>query len=409
MLSDLKVHPRSERIFRPTWGHILLVIGLGATVAGIVLASGNRAGENLWRSWSGREREESEALARARTYLEQGKAPQTIRAVSVIKPGSPHEVDALTLQGLALASLEETGPARQVLERAWHLRPSGDAAKVLAAIYLSANETERGLQMLIEASRLDPSDFRPWYAMGESVYLRLNRYDLAVDAFRESLTRHTGHAESRIGLLDALARSHRVAEAANVLEQVLQERPDDPRVLTLAAEFANESGDDERAARHLTRALAIKPDYRQALLLHARLLFRQGHWREALPEAQKASAQDPNDLPTLTLLSAIQSALGSTEQSRQTFAHKQEVQQRDLLMAKLQEEIMNNPQAPEPRWRLGQLAAQANMRPLAIQCYQAALAQAPDFTPARQALLELGFPAAKLPAAQRSKAENSPR
>ena len=115
--------------------------------------------------------------------------PRAIRAVSLIKAESPHEAEALTIKGLALASLEETGPARQVLEQAWQMRPSGDVARVLAAIYLSSNENERGLQMLIEASRLDPSDFRPWYAMGESVYLRLRRHDLAIEAFRESLKR----------------------------------------------------------------------------------------------------------------------------------------------------------------------------------------------------------------------------
>ncbi len=108
--------------------------------------------------------------------------------------------------------------------------------------------------MLVEASRLDPSDFRPWYAMGESVYLRLRRHDLAVQAFRESLNRLPGHTESRIGLVDALLRSHRVEEATPLLEQVLKERPDSPRVLALATELAIESGDETGAAGYLARA-----------------------------------------------------------------------------------------------------------------------------------------------------------
>jgi len=406
VLSALKVHPRPKRTSRRAWGYILLAVVV-ANVTGVVLASRHRGCEVLWRSWSGQERNESEALARARTYLEHAQAPQAIRAVSLIGAGSPHEADALTIKGLALASLEETGPARQVLERAWQLRPSGDAAKVLAAIYLSANENERGLQMLIESSRLDPADFRPWYAMGESVYLRLRRHDLAIEAFRESLKRLPSHTESRIGLVDALVSSHRVEEAAPVLEQVLEERPDDPRVLALAAEQAIESGDDERAARFLTHALAIDPDHRQALLLHARLLFRYGCLQKALPEAEHACTLDPNDLSTLTLLSSIQSSLGLLEQAGQTLARKREVQQRVEMMKKLAQEIMEHPQAPEPRWRLGQLAAQANMKPLAIQSYQAALAQAPDFEPARKALLDLGFSPSELPPSPRSRLPDS--
>ena len=158
---------------------------------------------------------------------------------------------------------------------------------------------------------------------------------------------------------------------------------------------------------HLTHALAIDPDHRQALLLHARLLFRQGRQQEALPEAEHACTLDPNDLSTLTLLSSIQSSLGLREQAGQTLARKREVQQRVEMMEKLAQEIMENPQAPEPRWRLGQLAAQANMKPLAIQSYQAALAQAPDFEPARKALLDLGFPPSKLPPSPRSRLPDS--
>ena len=259
------------------------------------------------------------------------------------------EGELLTIQGTALAALEELGPAPQTLERAWRVHPSCDAARVLAAIYLSANENECGLQMLIEASRLDPADFRPWYAMGESVYLRLHRHDLAVEAFRESLKRRPSHTESRIGLVDVLVRSHRALEAAPLLEQVLQERPDNPRVLALAAELALESGDEERAARHLELALKIDPDYRQALILHSRLLFRQGRRQEALPEAEHACTLEPNDIAILTLLSSIQSSLGLGEEARQTLAHKRDVQQRAEMMAKLAQEIMDNPQAPEPR------------------------------------------------------------
>ena len=180
-------------------------------------------------------------------------------------------------------------------------------------------------------------------------------------------------------------------------------------MLALAAEFRLESGDDEGAERHLTHALAIDPDHRQALILHARLLFRQGRRQEALPEAEHACTLDPNDLSTLTLLSSIQSSLGLGKQAGKTLDRKREVQQRFELMEKLAKEIIANPQAPEPRWRLGQLAAQANMKPLAIQSYEAALAQAPTFEPARQALLDLGFPASRLPPLRNPRSRTAPR
>src|SRR5262249_38277296 len=151
---------------------------------------------------------------------------------------------------------EELPRAQQVLEQAWRMRPTPMVAKVLAAIYLSAYEHERGLQMLKHAAQLDPTDFQPWYAMGEAVHLRLRRYDEAMKAFQEALKRRPGHGDSSIGLADALLKTHRPDEAEHALEGVLTERPDEPRVLTLAAEIAWESGRDQVAQRYLERALS---------------------------------------------------------------------------------------------------------------------------------------------------------
>jgi tetratricopeptide (TPR) repeat protein len=394
-------------IYRPAAKLLCVLFFLGAAVLSLKLADRRPNLADLWRFASQRERRDLNALEEGRLFLESGEPPRAIRAVSTILAGNLHEAEALTIRGVALAQLEELGPARQTLERAWQIRPSGDAARVLAAIYLSANENERGLQMLLEASRLDPADFRPWYAMGESVYLRLRRYDLAIQAFRESLKRDPGHSESRIGLVDALLRSHRIEECAPVLDHVLKEQPENPRVLALAAEFAIESGDEEAARRHLAHALALDRDHRQALVLHARLLFRQGRRQEALTSAERACSLEPNDVPTLTLLSSIQSSLGLKQEAQETLALKREVEERSARMEQLSREILQNPHAPEPRWRLGQLAAQANMKPLAIQSFQAALAQAPDFEPAQKALLELGFPAARLPPSSRNRPRNT--
>jgi tetratricopeptide (TPR) repeat protein len=395
----------------------VLAIALCAA-AGVSLAVRRWGHEAGW-NWRSREwKDQSASLERARAYLERGEAPRAIRALSAIKPGSPFEPEALTIRGLALGAIEETGPARQVLERAWRLRPSGDAARVLAAIYLSANENERGLQMLIEASRLDPADFRPWYAMGESVYLRLRRYDLAAEAFRESLKRLPSHIQSSVGLADALLKSHHYDEAARLLGEILKQRPDDPRVRSLAAEVALASGDDQEAARHVAHALSIEPDHHDALVLHARLLFGQRRRHEALPVAEHALRLDPNNISTLTLLSSIQASLGLRGEAERTLARKREIQQLGERIERLQKEILESPQAPEPRFHLGQVAARAELIPLAVQSYQAALAQAPDFEPARKALLDLGFPASKLPpsfrtqrsgSAPRARAKDRPR
>jgi tetratricopeptide (TPR) repeat protein len=380
---------------RRTW--TILITGSVVVISAVGVADhylGNRA---PWRRGIVY-RQESEALAEGHRFLESGQHRHAIRAVSHIEQGSPAEAEALTIRGLAEANLEKVGPARRDLERAWQLQPNAAAARVLAAIYLSAYENERGLQMLLNASRIDTKDFRPWYAMGELVYLRLRRYQLAIDAFQEALDRLPGHVESRIGLADALVKSHRSAEAEPIMKGVLQERPDDPRVLTLAAEIALDLGRDEDPGRLLERSRAIDPNRRDTLVLLARLHLRGGHAREALSEAERACSLEPTDLAALSLLSSIQAALGMKDESARTIARRHEVEKRNQQIEALMHAILEKPNDPEPRWRLGRTAAEAGMKPLAVQCYQAALVLAPDCQPARQGLIELGYPRSQVPA-----------
>jgi len=380
----------SVRLLRPARSWFLLIIALGIAAA-FFWADRHFGNRTPWRIRA-RHSEEVDALARGRQYLEEGRPGRAIQAVSLVGEGSPSLAEALTIRGMARASLEDVGPARRELERAWRIRPNPRAAKVLAAIYLSAYENERGLQMLLVASRLDPNDFRPWYAMGEMVYLRLRRYDRAIEAFQEALKRLPGHPESRIGLADALLKSHHPGEAESTLTGLLSERPNDPRVLTLAAHLAVEMGRDQDAARYLQQTLALDPNHQDALILHARLQFRSGRPHEALADAERAAALEPSDLAALNLLGSIQSSLGLKEQSAHTQARRREVETSNGQIEILMREILERPNDPELRCRLGQTARGAGMKPLAIQCYQAALALAPDCQPARQGLIDLGFP-----------------
>ena len=190
----------SRPMFRLRRAWPFLIIGLVATLSVILLADRYLGDRAPWRYWA--RREEVAALARGHDYLEQGRFRHAIQAVSRIGEGSSSEAEALTIRGLAEAGLEEVARARRDLERAWSLSPNAATGAVLAAIYLSANENERGLQMLLSASRIDPQDFRPWFAMGELVYLRLRRYESAIDAFQHALERQPGHTESRLGLTE---------------------------------------------------------------------------------------------------------------------------------------------------------------------------------------------------------------
>jgi len=210
------------------------------------------------------------------------------------------------------------------------------------------------------------------------------------------LKRRPTHLESRIGLIQALVEGHHPEEADPLLNSMLRERPDDPKILILAVRLAEEMGRQQDAERFLERALFQDPDHREGLLLRARALFGKGRTREALRDAERALALGPMDLGALHLVGLIQSALGLKERAAQTVARRREVGQRLTRIDELSQEIAQRPNDPEPRWRLGRVAVEAGMTSLAVQCYQAALAQDPNCEPARQGLRELGIASAEI-------------
>jgi len=112
--------------------------------------------------------------------------------------------------------------------------------------------------------------------------------------------------------------------------------------------------------------------------------------REALSDAERALALAPNELEALNLLGSIQTALGLKDRAAETLIRRQQVERRAALIGELTHQIRRSPADPEPRWRLGDAAAGAGMRPLAVQSYQAALALAPNCEQARHGLRELG-------------------
>ena len=113
------------------------------------------------------------------------------------------------------------------------------------------------------------------------------------------------------------------------MNDLLPERPDDPRLLTLAAEIALELGRSQDADRFLERALAMDPDRREALILQARMQLRQGHSREALSAAERLLRSIPTTPAALGLLGSIQATLGQKEQATRTMKSRQAVERRN--------------------------------------------------------------------------------
>jgi predicted Zn-dependent protease len=259
---------------------------------------------------------------------------------------------------------------------------------MLAAIYLAAGDTQPAVLLLKEAARADTRDFRPWYALGK-VYHDLGTLDDSVAAYTEALRRSPPAAEardSRIGRAKALLDDNRAEEASADLAELREQTPDDPQILALAARQARDRGRLDEALELARRALAADPANFDALLVRARVRTATRQLRPAMEDLEKALAAQSNDRAALQLLSQVQQGLGLTREARATQARADRARERIVLMDRLTKVIDQHPEDPEPRWRLGQAAMEAEMYVLAYQCFQAALYIDPNYRPALDAL-----------------------
>jgi len=337
-----------------------------------------------------RERAARAAIVRGQEELKGGRPDRALRAIADVPEAGPWGADLLTVRGLALAAFDRPEQACPLLERSLKLnREQPMAAKVLAAVYFSMSDHDRGLQMLDLAARLDPADFRPWFAAGEILLRYQGQPGDAARSFREALRRRPDHRESRTGLIDALLGTGSAEEATPMLDEALRDHPLDSKVLCLAARHARLLGRPEAMMHFAERTLEIDPEDVEALVLRAQSLREAGRLQEALRDAEHGVIRDANNLAALTLLAAIEGALGWNERAAATSARQRRARERAEQIRDLKEQIARRPGDAEPRWRMGQLAADGGMTVLAVNSFRAALAVDPSCGPARQGLLAL--------------------
>jgi tetratricopeptide (TPR) repeat protein len=366
-----------------SWKWVVLV--LVPLVAGLVVLAGTSPLGRLFGSGRGAR----EAIARGEELLKKGHSRRALASVSGVREDGPWQADLLAVRGLALSALGEIEPSRQALERSWSLHPSQPmVAKVLAAIYFSRSESVKGMEYLEKAARLDPGDFRPWYAIGEA-FVRLGQPEEAARAFRYALDRKRDHVESQIGLMSILVVTRPPEESSHLLAELLRSRPDDPKVMVLAAWHERALGHAEGALRYANRAVDIDPNMVEAVALRAQLNRATGNSSQALADAERAIELDPNSRAGLNLLAQLQAAAGQTASSQATMARHRKVIERSEQIRKLTAQIEQHPDNPEPRWKLGQVAAEGGLNHLASQSYQAALAVDPQCRPALEGLRSL--------------------
>lgn len=106
------------------------------------------------------------------------------------------------------------------------------------------------------------------------------------------------------------------AEAA--FRRALEQRPDDPLLLTNLGVALIQRGEYEQAEQALRRALEQDPDYPQAHYNLGLLQDRRGAFEEAASHFETVATQDPDDLHTLYYLGTAYSRLDRLDEAERT-------------------------------------------------------------------------------------------
>jgi tetratricopeptide (TPR) repeat protein len=195
------------------------------------------------------------------------------------------------------------------------------------------------------------------------------------------------------------SRASRHAEAEELLHEVLAAEPNQPNALFLLGQSALACGRPAEAAKHLARALWLRPTHRDGRVALARALLADDRAAEAL-DALAPLASDAGLGVAQTLRGTALNALGRPEEAVVAFTHAlatlpmdaethlnlgnahADLDEIDLAERHIRHAISLQPAMAEAHASLGHLLAGLGRLEEAVACQRAAIAIRPDFAPA---------------------------
>ena len=252
----------------------------------------------------------SRTLAAALTALAAERFEAARELMNSVIDSSPDRAENLLLiWGLELLSADRPKEAVEVLHNGAVREGMSDSQRGVFYYYLAAalemdGQTEAALAAAREAVKLS-EDSAPFHVRVAWVLYHADRKTEAAKEYRALIDRFGKKYESdqarnavrqaRMVLSTLCVAEHRVDEAVEWLEQVLDEYPDDPGALNdLGYLWADENQHLGRAHKMIERAVSAEPEnaaYRDSL---GWVLYRRGQYEQAIAELSKAVELDPD-------------------------------------------------------------------------------------------------------------------
>lgn len=240
-----------------------------------------------------------------------------------------------------------------------------DAAVANARLLIGQAQFQQAESVLREAIAADPAHHAALHLLAQ-LACHFKRFDIAAQFATQAVQRSADVAAYHVTLGRVWRGQGQHAEALRCFDRALRLKPDQADALVLQGLTRKALGDISGAAQAYRRALEIRPDYAEAKVNLANALREQGQRLHADTLYQEAAAHAPQ-------LAEAQSALAASLLTQGRDAEALEQYRRALAL---------KPDQPTLQFMRGLLAHRNDYGGEAIEAYARAVEQKPDYADA---------------------------
>ena len=222
-----------------------------------------------------------------------GEIEQALSTAADFNNRHPDNADALVLLGNVEAKFGHAAQAQQAFSRALALQANNDGAVIgQFKLQMSANDAKAALSTARIYASNNGAEWLALSLQGEAL-AALGDYDAAIRSLQKSIL-EVPSRRSRYKLASALAATNKFNEAEAVLNQLLQQQPDNGKARLMLARLLIMQKKVTEAREQLEQVLSSNPD-NAAILNDLAGLYAEDRPQKALQLARDAYARQPGN------------------------------------------------------------------------------------------------------------------
>ncbi|MHC4641761.1 MAG: tetratricopeptide repeat protein [Planctomycetota bacterium] len=358
-------------------------------------------------------------MAAAVVYLQKNQLQNAIEELNSVYLRQPNNTMALYVLGHCYERLGKEAEAIEFYQDCLKFKSYLQLpAQRLAAIYFKRGQFENTIQQYELLKNEYPDDISTLVTLGH-LYIADSSYTKAIETFNTAILLHPGNFFAEDDDIDQLVNDGQIHAALELIEDLMQEHPERPDLITKHADVLSMLGATTDAASQYEEAIRICPDFLEAtiklgtqyLQLNAERLAAKQFNRAfeindkivdayiGLATAFKLAGAISDAVSTLSLAAAIQPnssflfAETATLQFKERFGHSfpypdghDSASLIEAVICAHKNEIESRPQNPDLHYRLGILMMSVARLDEAIQGFHTALEINPTYHRARSKL-----------------------